>query len=156
LAQVKSDWELQHEKLNWREQETPLPPYPKPENLIEFRPSEVATFSFFIDRASLMVGEDGVVRYTLVARSPSGVENVSYEGIRCESSTFRVYATARNDRSWVTRTASGWREIPSNPMQRWHHALHREYFCPQNAIIRSAAEGVDALRRGGHPNKGGS
>ena len=156
LAQVKSDWELQQEKLNWREEEAQLPPYPKPEDLIEFRPSEIASFSFFIDRASLKVGADGVVRYTLLARSPSGVDNVSYEGIRCETGMYRVYATARSDRSWVTRTASGWKEIQPNPVQRWHQALRREYFCPQNAIIRSVAEGVDALRRGGHTNKGGS
>ena len=115
-AQVKSDWELQQDKLNWREEEAPLPSYPKPEDLIEFRPSEVASFSFFIDRASLKVGADGVVRYTLVARSPSGVDNVSYEGIRCETGMYRVYATARSDRSWVTRTASGWKEIQPNPM----------------------------------------
>jgi len=153
---VKSDWELEQEKRNWREEDVPLPPYPRQQDLIEFRPSELVSFRFFIDGATLKVGEDGVVRYTLVARSPSGVDNVSFEGMRCESGMYRVYATARSDRTWVTRTASGWREIQPNPMQRWHQALRREYFCPQNAIIRDAAEGVDALRRGGHPNKGGT
>lgn len=151
---MKSDWEQEHERRNWREIDAPLPAYPKQEDLIEFRPSEGASFRFFIDRASLQVGKDGVVRYTLVARSPNGVDNVSFEGIRCTGGLYRVYATGRSDGTWVPRAGSEWREIQPKTIQRWHQALRREYFCPQDAIIFSAAEGIDALTRGGHPNKG--
>jgi len=150
---VKSDWELEQDRRSWAELDAPLPAYPKPEDLIEFRPSEGATFRFFVDRASLQVGKDGVVRYTLVARSPNGVDNVSFEGIRCTGGLYRVYATGRSDRTWVSRAGSEWREIQPKTVQRWHQALRREYFCPQDAIIFNAAEGIDALRRGGHPNK---
>jgi acetone carboxylase gamma subunit len=153
LAQFKSDWEAEHALRNWKEIEAPVPAYPLAENLIEFQPSATASFRFFIDSASLSVGADGVVRYTLVARSPSGVDNVSFEGIRCQGGLVRGYATGKADRTWTLRTGSQWREIEPKTMQRWHQALRREYFCPQNAIIRDAAEGIHALRLGGHPNK---
>jgi hypothetical protein len=95
------------------------------------------------------VDKDGVVAYTLVARSSAGAENVSYEGMRCASAEVRVYALGR-DGAWM-RSAGDWRPIAPRTVQRWHNALHREYFCPQGEAIASGEEGIDALRRGGHP-----
>jgi hypothetical protein len=94
-----------------------------------------------------------VVRYTLVARSPNGVDNVSYEGLRCQSGKYKVYATGRSDGKWTPRTME-WEEIPLRTVQRWHLVLRRSYFCPQTVAIRDVAEGIDALKRGGHPNRG--
>lgn len=153
LAQPKSDWELQNEERNWREAEFKYPPAPKPADLVEFQVSALASFRFFIDAASVAVGPDGVVRYTLVARSSNGVDNVSFEGIRCRGGLVKVYAGIRPDGSWSVRASAAWQEIQPKSIQRWHQVLRREYFCPQDAIIQDAAEGVDALRRGGHPRK---
>jgi hypothetical protein len=150
-AQQKSDWELEWERRGWKEAEYKLPALPKAEDLIEFNVSETTDFRFFIDRQSLSVGKDGVVRFTMVARSPSGAENVTYEGIRCSEGNYRVYAYGRPGAGWSERD-SEWRPIEPRRTQRWHNALYREYFCPQRAIIFDAAEGIDALRRGGHPN----
>ena len=144
-----SNWDEQQEKLNWKEAEARLPPYPKDADLIEFPVSSAATFRFFIDSASLSVGADGVVRYTLVARSPSGVSNVSNEGMRCSSKSYKVYAQGR-DGGWFPRQ-SEWREIEARTIQRWHNVLYFEYLCPRHRPVESAAEGVQALRRGGHP-----
>lgn len=91
-----------------------------------------------------------MVRYTLVARSPQGAQNVSFEGIRCESREVRGYATGRADGTW-SRRDTPWRRIESRSVQRWHNALAAEYFCAGRTPIQDAAEGVDALRRGGHP-----
>ena len=145
----KSDWEEEQERLNWTEADVRLPPYPKGEGLIEFSVSMGASFRFFIDPASLSSGPDGVVRYTLVARSPSGFANVSYEGIRCAAKTYRVYARG-SDGLWATRH-SEWREIEPKSIQRWHNELYSQYLCPRRRPIENAAEGVNALREGGHP-----
>ena len=107
-------------------------------------------FHFFVDGATLSVGKDGVVRYVLVARSPDGVHNVSYEGIRCATAEHRTYAFGRPDGSWSASRA-GWRQLDAPSAQRRHTTLYREYFCPQNEPIRDAAEGVRALEQGGHP-----
>ena len=145
----KSNWEEEQEKLNWKETDLSLPPYPKDAELIEFAVSSGATFRFFVDPASLSIGPDGVVRYTLVARSPSGVSNISYEGIRCNSKSYKVYARGTGGR-WTPRQGE-WREIEARTIQRWHNVLYSEYLCPRNRPIETAAEGADALRRGGHP-----
>ena len=145
----KSEWELEQEKRNWKEGDVKLPAYPKAEGMIEFFVSGATSFRFFIDPESVAPGPDSVVRYTLIARSPSGVSNVSYEGIRCDTNSFRVYALG-NDGRWSARE-SEWRAIEPRSVQRWHLELRTQYFCPGRIAIHTAAEGVDALRRGGHP-----
>lgn len=152
-TRVKSDWETQNESrlaMEAAAEVVPeLPPYPRPENLIEFFVSSASEFKFFIDRASLGV-KDGIVRYTLVARSPSGADNVSYEAMSCAAGEYRVYALGHSDGTWVSRPGP-WREIPPRSVQRWHNALHREFFCPNRVAISDAAEGLMALKQGGHP-----
>ncbi len=91
-----------------------------------------------------------VVRFTLVARSPSGVDNVSYEGLRCPRE-HRLYAVARAEGSWSGRD-SDWREFARGTSLGWQYALAQHFFCPHRDPIRSAAEGIDALRRGSHPS----
>lgn len=145
----QSDWELEQERHNWKEIDTQLPPYPKDDTLIEFRVSNDTRFRFYVDAASLSSGPDGVVRYTLVARSPSGYANVSYEGIRCSAKEMKVFATGGDGR-WTARE-SAWRPIEPRSFQRWHNELFTWYLCPNRVPIESAREGADALRRGGHP-----
>ena len=123
-----------------------LPPYPRDADLVEFTPA-AGSMRFFIDAPSLSVLEkDGAVRYTLVARSPEGARNVSYESLSCATGQFRVHALGQADGRWGGRE-SDWRSAND----AWHRALYREYFCPQNEVIRNAAEGVRALQQGGHP-----
>lgn len=153
VAQPKTDWELEQEERGWTEGRIQLPAYPKGDDLVEFYVSAATEFKFFVDRASLSVSPDGVVRYVLLARSPSGVENVTYEGIRCKTGVYRIYAYGRAGGNWAPR-ASDWRPIEQQSAQRWRHALWREYFCPQKVPIYDVAEGLDALRRGGHPDSG--
>jgi hypothetical protein len=145
----KSDWERSHDMRDTSEPGVTLPAPPKGE-LIEFFVSSASSFKFFIDPKALSVGTDGVVRYTLVARSRSGAENVSYEGMRCEYGTYRVYAFA-NDGRWATMQ-SDWRQIEPRSVQRWHNELYLRYFCTNGISIRSPEEGLNALRRGGHPD----
>jgi len=146
----KSDWELEQERRDLKESALRLPAYPKADGLIGFFVSGATSFRFFIDPASLSLEPDGVVRYTLIARSPSGVANVSYEGIRCATGSYKVFAHG-NDGRWTVRQ-SEWRDIEPRDIQRWHNELRSQYFCPNRATISSAQEGLDALRRGGHPS----
>jgi len=145
----KSKYEEEQDKLNWKEADAALPPYPKDADLIEFQVSSGATFRFFIDAASLSVADDGVVRYTLVARSPSGIANVSFEGIRCASKSYKVFARGTGG-GWSRREGE-WQVIEARTVQRWHNVLYFEFLCPRHRPIETAAEGVNALRRGVHP-----
>jgi hypothetical protein len=148
----QSDWEKQNEGRLAREaaETAPeLPAYPRRENLIEFFVSSASDFRFFIDRASINV-KGGVVRYTLVARSPSGVDNVSHEAINCPADEYQVYAIGHADGSWLNRPGR-WRPIELRGVQRWHNALSREFFCPNRMAITDAAAGIQALERGANP-----
>jgi len=144
----KSDWERKHEAgLPPGEETVALPAYPEERQLIEFFVAATSEFRFFVDAASIGVASDGVVRYTLVARSAAGAENVSYEGMRCATGEVRIYALGRGG-AWSGRPGE-WRAIQPRSVQRWHNALYREYFCPQREPIASRQEGIDSLRRGG-------
>lgn len=130
-----------------------LPVLPKNENLIEFWVSNSTAFRFFIDAPSLSVDREGVVRYTLVARSPSGVANISYEGMRCAAGTYKIYAYERGGQ-WSPAKLD-WRPVEPNAIQRWHNELRFRYFCAdRRGSLLSKEEGLDALRRGGHPGAG--
>jgi len=124
---------------------TKFPALPEPTNLLEFNVIGAGDFRFYVDRASLSVDTGGVVRYTLLARSSGGVENITYEGARCPSAEHRIYAVASGG-VWRANP-TGWRPLT----QRWDAVLHREFFCAQSVPIRDAAEGVRALQDGGHP-----
>ncbi|MCX8085704.1 MAG: CNP1-like family protein [Rhodocyclaceae bacterium] len=136
----------------WQEEVVEPPAYPEEANLLPFYVSEMTAHRFFIDGTSLSVGKDGVVRYVLVVRTAGGTTNVSFEGIRCETREFRIYATGRGDRSWAKARLSEWRPIENKPMNRHHAALSRDLFCPGGVPIASPAEGRNALKLGKHPH----
>lgn len=128
-----------------------LPPAPKNADLARFDPGKPSTLEFFIDTASLRVGDDQVVRYTMVAKSNDGASNVSYEGMRCRTRERKVYAYGRADGSWSEIRDPQWVKIGGLPAEPYRFALYEDYFCPARLSIRSAGEGVDALKRGRHP-----
>jgi hypothetical protein len=151
---MKSDWELENAaRLAQEEQATlgvALPPYPRNDDLVEFPVNAARQFRFFVDRASISLAGERIVRYVVVARSPSGAETVSFEGMNCSNGEYTVYAAGTQDRRWLGRSPQ-WRAIESKRTQAWRNALQREYFCPSRTPIASEAEGVRALEEGGHP-----
>jgi CNP1-like family protein len=150
-AQIKSDWERANEERLKQSQEQAVPPPGLDKaRLVEVKSTLAADtdFRFFVDPDSVSVGEDRIVRYVLVARSPSGSESVTFEGIRCPGE-YRVYAVGRPDGTWAGRP-SEWRTIVRDPRVS-QAMLARQYFCPGRSAILSGAEGQKAVRAGGHP-----
>lgn len=152
-APEQSDWERAHEALNWQESRVALPAQPRSANLVEFEVDGGADFHFLVDASTLTVGSDGVVRYVLVARSPEGAENVSFEGLRCRDGEYKIYATGSGNGTWLSTREARWRPVEQGAGS-WHKTLANDYFCPAKDPIRTIAEGVDALRRGGNPRAG--
>jgi hypothetical protein len=130
----------------WEGQKALLPPDSRGRTLVPFYAGP-STFSYFLDRASVNVGEDGVVRYMLIARSPSGATNVSYEGIRCGTYERRVYAFGRDDGTWSQASNTSWAPInrlASDPQT----ALADYVFCTERGPVSSTEEALEALDRG--------
>ena len=133
----------------WKELSAQLPPYPKPENLVEFNVSSATRNRHYIDVASISVGEDKVVRYTAVIEAAGGAKNVSFEGMRCETGERRLYAYGQPDGSWSKARSAGWEPIRLRSMLSYLKALYEDHFCPWGINVRDANDAVRSLRRGG-------
>lgn len=139
------------EKKAWQEMEVHFPAFPQPDKLIPFEVSATTNNRFLIDGDSLSVGSDGVLRYTLVIVSPSGAQNISYEGMRCATGERRVYALGRADRTWSKARTDRWQPVAENTLNRQHAALFSDYFCAIGVPLRDADDARRALLYGGQP-----
>ena len=128
-----------------------LPQYPKPENYLPFQVGGITPFAFFVDAKSISVGSDGVVRYSVIAKSADGALNISFEGMRCADRHFRVYAFGRSDNTWSEARNSRWEAIRSDPRNAQRAVLFSDFFCPPTGDIATAEEGVRVLKSGGNP-----
>lgn len=138
----------------WQEGDVVFPGPPNPVSLVNFYVSASTPNTFWVDGASLTVADDGVVRYVLVVRSPSGAESTTFEGIRCGSAERRIYATGRSDGTWARARDSAWTRISFNSYNRAQAALAQDYFCDGVAPVADAAEARRRLKQGGRSSSG--
>jgi hypothetical protein len=146
-------WEFEFDFDNekpWQELQAKIPAYPKTEEAIEFFVSAATDNKFFIDPSSIEVGDDGVVRYTLIIRSSAGAMNISYEGIRCSSHEKKTYAFGSKG-EWSRNKYSRWTPIKYEDRNRQHHMLYDDFFCPGFIIVKDAKEAIFGLKAGIHP-----
>lgn len=134
----------------WEEIQAQLPAYPNLAEAIAFEVSPALSAKFFIDPKSITVSADGVVRYSLIAQSSGGVLNVSYEGIRCETSDTKLYAIGRKENLWARNKYAKWEDI-SGSVKDPRHVLYQDFFCPRGIIVDNANEAISALKNGIHP-----
>jgi len=133
----------------WVELAAQLPPPPKAENLIEFNVSSATRNRHFVDTGSISVGEDKVVRYTVVIDAAGGAKNVLFEGMRCATGERRLYAEGQPDGTWTRARKSGWEGIKMRSLLSYNKALYEYFFCPGGINVPDAKEAVRNLRQGG-------
>jgi hypothetical protein len=148
-AWMDFDHEFEQDKP-WAEVAAQLPAYPKDQNLIPFNVSSATSNQFFVDAQSISVGNDKVVRYTVVVKAAGGATNVSYEGIRCETAERRLYAYGHPDGSWSRARDATWQGIRLRSLLSYRKALYEDHFCPGGIAVRDARTAVDSLRRGAY------
>ena len=148
MAQVQSrqDDEENDKTKPWQELAVELPAAPDANALLHFAITPPTSQSFHIDPKTLTVGTDGVVRYTLVAKSSAGASSVSYEGIRCQSFEKKLYAFGRADGSWSRARRDEWQPIFKNAANRQHVTLAQDYFCRDGQLAGKATEIIDRIR----------
>lgn len=125
-----------------------LPPYPQQKDLLEFSAGPRASHRYFIDKQSILVGADGIVRYAVVVRASGGATNTTYEGVRCATGQKRLYAIGRGDGKWVEAKSSDWTEIRAWSANEYQATLFADFFCPGRIIVRDREEALRALLRG--------
>jgi hypothetical protein len=141
------DHEFEQDKP-WAEVAAQLPPYPQAANLVEFNVSSATRNRHFVDTASISVGEDKVVRYSVVIEAAGGAKNVSFEGMRCETGERRLYAYGQPDGTWSKARRAGWEPIKFRSLLSYHKALFEDHFCPDGINVRDARAAVRSLQGG--------
>jgi hypothetical protein len=130
---------------DWREVEAPPPPALKLDGLIPLEMPRSA-LRFGVDPASVSLGSDGIIRYVVVATSATGAVNGLYEGLRCNTGEFKVYARHNSGSGWMVVKDSLWR--PLHDAQTSSHSLliARTGACIGGGPNRSALQIVRDLR----------
>lgn len=131
---------------DWKEGDYKMPAAPRESTLREFFVSSASPNRFLIDEGSLVVSDDGVVRYVLVIRSPGGASNVTFEGIRCAASAWRIYASGRAGGEWSAARDANWQPIVDNTYNRVRAALAKDHFCDGPVPPRNREEVLLRLR----------
>jgi hypothetical protein len=133
---------------NWVENKVDtLPPLPQDSNLLPFEVSGNTPLHFAVDRNSLTVGDDGVVRYTIVVTSPSGARNVNYEGIRCDTYEWRQYAGLNADHDgWDRTVATDFTRIENGTLNAYQSVLYQDYMCANKMPTGKASQIIENIR----------
>ncbi len=139
------------DKTEWVEESVTAPAYPRNSDLIKFAMTATSN-DYFVDGKSISIGADQVIRYTMVIRSDAGAENVTFEGIRCETREQKLYYLGRKDGSWGSSRSQKWREIAESGAVTYQKILMNDFFCPKKVSVKSVPEAIGALRAGVHPN----
>lgn len=147
-AEFSFEYDFDANAKPWQEIQAKLPAVPKPENLVEITLDPVSPHHYSVDRASVSVGGDKVVRYTMVIETVGGARNVSYEGMRCDTVEAKIYAFGREDGEWVRNKYADWQPIRFRVQNAYQAELFSHYFC----AVGGAADIKDirrALANGG-------
>ena len=129
-------------RRSWQESAVSLPARPQPDRLMPFKVFETPDYKYYLDSQSLNVsGGDNVVRYTVVVEPPSGIKNVFYEGIRCDTQEYKMYASALWGADLSPITEPQWSAVSQKSSSVYRYDLFKYYFC-HYSIIRGSKEDI--------------
>ncbi len=131
---------------DWKEQDAPPPPAFELKRLVAFDVSPNSSLKWGFDPETMKIGADSIIRYVVVAQSPSGAMNAMYEAVRCSTGEVKVYARYNKDSGWVTIKEPQWSSMRS---QVSIHALRlaNQGMCTGAAPASSVREVVKSTQR---------
>lgn len=130
---------------DWKEVDAPPAPPLRTSGLIPLDMPR-STLHFGVDPSSVSLDQDNVVRYVVVASSDSGAVNASYEGIRCTTGDFKVYARHNGGSGWKVARDAPWRSLNDSSISRHTILIARTGVCIGHAPNRSASQIVRDLK----------
>jgi len=131
---------------SWQEGPVPPPPAFSLDRLLRFEVNPNSALVYGIDPQTLSISrEDRVVRYVVVATSPTGVRNAFYEGIRCATGEVRTYAR-HSGQQWVMASDPPWQPMVTRSSR---HALQlaRQGACDSAGTPLRVEDVLRALRQ---------
>ncbi|NOY66847.1 MAG: hypothetical protein GXP13_05510 [Gammaproteobacteria bacterium] len=131
----------------WQEVAVVIPARPVKDNLAKIQIFEMPRYKYYIDIASLSISaKDNVVRYTVVIETPTGIKNVFYEGIRCDTREYKLYASAINDQPLKEAFVSRWHRIGGGGVSAFRDNLFNYYLCDNSIINGKRSDIVQLLK----------
>lgn len=138
------------DRADWQEDAVPPPPAYSTRNLVDVEMPRTATVKMGVDPGTIAVNhETGIVRYVVVARGPSAV-NATYEGIRCSTGEFRIYARQVQGGEWSPSSEKEWRSMRGQTSVMVAHPmwLARNGLCVGTVPRQNVADMVRELKSG--------
>jgi hypothetical protein len=131
-----------------------FPTFPKEIDLQSFTVDEITDFSFFLDSATLKTDKDGITRYTIVISSKNGINNIFYEGIRCITAEYKIFAYGTPQKTFTAKSEVDWQPIRRNEhgWPRFRNTLYEYYFCDPERTERQLDKD-DVMENLHHPDK---
>ncbi len=137
---------------DWKESEAPAPPALNLKGLVPFEVSTVSNLAWALDPTGVTIVGDGLVRYAVVARSPSGVFNALYEVINCSKGEVKTYARIVSKeaeaagKAWVVVADPKWISMYDAPSKH-ALALAKQGVCTGNTAAQNVNEIVTSLKK---------
>ena len=138
------------DRADWKEDAPPPPPAYSVQQLIEIEMPRSSTVEMGIDPETITLNHDtGVVRYVVVARGPSAV-NATYEGIRCATAEYRVYARQVQGGEWSPNGDNTWKTMrgQSGVVVQHPYRLARDGICIGPGVRQTVRDMVRELKSG--------
>ncbi len=132
---------------DWKEVEVPPPPAFKTDALVFVDMPRHVSVKLGVDPETLRITKDGIVRYVMVATSPGGNINATYEGIRCLTGEVKTYARFGTTGKWNVLADPQWKPLSDNQPSMHALALARQGACDgRAATARSEAAIISRLK----------
>ncbi|MBI3546530.1 MAG: CNP1-like family protein [Gammaproteobacteria bacterium] len=131
----------------WKEADVSTPAYPQDADLLAIALPPTDTLKIYVDRKSISRAADYVARFTLVVESPSGARSVFYEGMRCETREYKIYAIGTPEKTFTPVKNSAWQTIPRSEINAFRDYLNRQYVCDSSKSARTPNELLRMLQQ---------
>ena len=133
---------------DWKEDTVPPPPAYSVSGLIDIEMPRTATVKLGVDPKTIVLNHaTGIARYVVVARGPSAV-NASYEGIRCATGEFRIYARQVQGGTWTPNSDTAWKSLmgQNSVMVQYPLQLARSGLCVGSTMGQSEKDVIRELQ----------
>jgi hypothetical protein len=135
----------------WQEQAAEIPPLPDDDSLSPMPVDQLPPgMRAYIHLPSLVVGDDLVVRYWLVIKGDGGGYNATFEGTRCASGEYKVYAYGypRRDPPIVGAGDAPWQDTG---FPNYRAEITEDFLCT-GTTPKSPRQVANVLRHGTEQN----
>lgn len=125
------------------EDKVPDPPAFSINRVLTLEMPSFVTVKMGVDPQTIRLGRDGVIRYVVVIRNPSGGVSALYEGLHCATGQVKTYARSNAGGDWTPVAQPEWKDMAGSLPSRHAFAFARQGACdvatprPEDAIVRS-------------------